>query len=99
FEAGVEAGAEDVVSREEGHEIVTEPEALGGVRDSLEAKFGPAQQAKLVWRATNSIPIADDPARTLFELIEALEDSDDVQAVHANYDVADDVLQRLAAAS
>lgn len=97
FEAGVEAGAEDVVTGEDAHEIVTEPDALGGVRDALEAKFGPAQQCKLVWRATNSIAIEEDPARTLFELIEALEDSDDVQAVHANYDVADDVLQRLSA--
>ncbi|MBL8702357.1 MAG: YebC/PmpR family DNA-binding transcriptional regulator [Alphaproteobacteria bacterium] len=98
FEAGVEAGAEDVVSGDEAHEIVTEPDALGGVRDALEAKFGAAQQAKLVWRAVNFIPLAEEPAKALFDLIEALEDSDDVQAVHANYDVADDVLQRLSAA-
>ena len=98
FEAAVEAGAEDVASGPETHEIVTEPDALGGVRDALEAKFGAVGQAKLGWRTLTTIAIEEATARDLFALIEALEDSDDVQAVHANYDLAEDVMQRLSAA-
>jgi len=98
LEAAIEAGAEDVASGAELHEIVTVPEDFGGVRDALEAKFGPAQEARLAWRATNTIPVAAEPAKELFALIEALEDSDDVQAVTANFDVADDVLRKLSAA-
>jgi transcriptional/translational regulatory protein YebC/TACO1 len=97
FEAAVEAGADDVASAAETHEIVTEPDAFGGVRDALEARFGAAREARLVWRAVNTVPLAEIAARDLFGLIEALEDSDDVQAVHANFDVADDVMQRLSA--
>jgi len=98
FEAAVEAGAEDVASGPETHEIVTEPDALGGVRDALEVKFGAAAQAKLGWHTVNTIPVDEATARDLFSLIEALEDSDDVQAVHANYDVPEDIMQRLSAA-
>ncbi len=98
FEAAVEAGADDVASGPEAHEIVTEPDALGGVRDALEAKFGAAEQAKLGWRTLNTIPVDEATARDLFALIEALEDSDDVQAVHANYDVPEEIMQRLSAA-
>jgi YebC/PmpR family DNA-binding regulatory protein len=95
FEAAVEAGADDVASGAETHEVVTEPDAFGGVRDALETRFGAASEAKLVWRPVNTVPMAEEAAKDLFALIEALEDSDDVQAVHANFDIADDVMQRL----
>jgi YebC/PmpR family DNA-binding regulatory protein len=98
FEAAVEAGADDVASGAEGHEIVTEPDAFGGVRDALETRFGAAREARLVWRATNTVPLGADAARDLFALIEALEDSDDVQAVHANFDVSEDLVQILSGA-
>jgi YebC/PmpR family DNA-binding regulatory protein len=98
FEAAVEAGADDVASGDDVHEVVTEPDALGGVRDALEARFGAAKEAKLVWRATNTIPVGEEAAKDVFSLVEALEDSDDVQAVHANFDVPEDVMQRLSAA-
>ena len=51
-----------------------------------------------VWRATNTIPVDEEGAKDVFDLIEALEDSDDVQAVHSNFDVPEDVMQRLSAA-
>jgi YebC/PmpR family DNA-binding regulatory protein len=98
LEAAIEAGAEDAVSGGELHEIVTAPDDFGGVRDALEAKFGAASEARLAWRATSSVPVAAEPAKDVFALIEALEDSDDVQAVTANFDVAEDVLRRLSAA-
>jgi YebC/PmpR family DNA-binding regulatory protein len=98
LEAAIEAGAEDATSDAERHEIVTAPEDFGGVRDALEARFGAAAEARLAWRAVNLVPVAAEPARQLFELIEALEDSDDVQSVTANFDVAEDVMRKLSAA-
>jgi YebC/PmpR family DNA-binding regulatory protein len=97
FEAALEAGADDIVTGETGHEVVTEPDSFGGVRDALEKKFGAANEAKLQWRAANTISVPEAAAADVLALIDALEDSDDVQAVFANYDIADDVLQRLSA--
>ena len=99
LDAAIDAGAEDVVSGEALHEIVTAPEDFGGVRDALERRFGAAAEAKLAWRALNTVPVAAEPARELFALIEALEDSDDVQAVTANFDVAEDVMRKLSSAA
>jgi transcriptional/translational regulatory protein YebC/TACO1 len=68
------------------------------VRDALETRFGPAASAKLVWRPQVLTPVADEEAaQALFKLIEALEDSDDVQTVYANFDVPDDVMAKLEA--
>jgi YebC/PmpR family DNA-binding regulatory protein len=96
FEAALEAGADNVESNEEGHEIATSPEALNEVRDQLETKFGPPESAKLWWRPQTSIPVDGDAAEKLFRLLEILEDNDDVQSVIANYEVSDEVMARLA---
>ena len=96
FEAALEAGAENVETGEESHEILTTVEDFAAVRDALAQKFGDASGAKLQWRPINTVPVAAEPAESLFKLLELLEDSDDVQTVFANYEVADDVLQRLA---
>jgi YebC/PmpR family DNA-binding regulatory protein len=97
FEAALEAGAENVESGDEIHEVVTSPDDFAAVRDALEKKFGGAESAKLSWQATVTIPVGAEQAETLFGLIEALEDNDDVQTVSANYEVADDVVARLSA--
>jgi len=97
FEAALEAGAENVESTAESHEILTGIDDFAAVRDALEKAFGPAQTARLAYRATNTVPVAEETARTVFELIETLEDSDDVQAVSANFEVAEDVLAKLTA--
>jgi transcriptional/translational regulatory protein YebC/TACO1 len=67
------------------------------VRDALEKAFGPASSARFAYRATNTVPVGEETARTVFDLIETLEDSDDVQAVFANFEVAEDVLAKLTA--
>ncbi len=67
------------------------------VRDALEQRFGPAASARLVWRAKTTAPIDEDNAIALFRLLETLEDSDDVQNVYANFEVAEDVMARLGA--
>jgi YebC/PmpR family DNA-binding regulatory protein len=97
FEAAVEAGADNVESGAEQHTVTCAADDLNAVRDALEQRFGPAQSAKLVWRPKTSAPVAGDDADALLKLLETLEDSDDVQSVYANFEMADDVLQRLSA--
>src|SRR5699024_10855397 len=97
FEAAVEAGAEDVQSDEEVHLISCAADDFSDVRDALSERFGDPQNAGLVWRPLNTAPVNEEQAQTLFKLIDALDDNDDVQQVSANYDIADDVLARLTA--
>jgi YebC/PmpR family DNA-binding regulatory protein len=97
FEAAVEVGADNVESGSEQHTVTCAPDDLNAVRDALERRFGPAQSAKLAWRPKTSAPVAGDDANDLLKLLETLEDSDDVQNVYANFEMADDVLQRLSA--
>ncbi|HUA51519.1 MAG TPA: YebC/PmpR family DNA-binding transcriptional regulator [Candidatus Sulfotelmatobacter sp.] len=97
LEAAVEAGADDVASDDEAHEITCAPERLNLVRDALEARFGSPESAKLGWRPQTTVPVGDEPAEKLFRLLEALDDNDDVQAVVANYEVSDETLARLTA--
>ncbi len=97
LEAAIEAGAEDVQSGEGGHEVFCAPEDLFVVRDTLAARFGDPEEAKLDWRPKTTAPIDEEQAQAVLKLIDALEDLDDVQAVFANFEVSDDVLARLGA--
>jgi YebC/PmpR family DNA-binding regulatory protein len=97
FEAAIEAGASDLESDADQHLVICAPEDLNAVRDALEDRFGPASSAGLVWRPKTSSPIDEDTAASLFKLLETLEDSDDVQNVYANFEVAEDVMARLGA--
>jgi YebC/PmpR family DNA-binding regulatory protein len=99
FEAALDAGAENVEAGAEAHEVLTTVEDFAAARDALEKKFGPARSAKLVWRPQSTVALAEEPARELFALLEALDDNDDVQTVYANYEVADDVIAKLEAAT
>lgn len=97
FEAALEAGASDVESSDSGHEVTCEPDDFSTVRDALEENFGSAEDARLDWKPQNSVAVDENAASTLLKLLDALEDNDDVQRVAANFDVADDVLERLSA--
>ena len=97
FDAALEAGASDVDSSDAGHEITCEPDDFSVVRDALEEKFGAAEDARLDWKPQTSVAVDEAAADTLLKLIDALEDNDDVQRVAANFDVDDDVLERLSA--
>ena len=98
FEAALEAGAQDVESSEEGHAIYCEPGDLHVVSAQLEKILGDPLSAKLVWKPQNNVPVEEeDAAGTLLRLLDALEESDDVQTVSANFEIADDVLERLTA--
>lgn len=97
FEVALEAGAQDVESGDETHEITCEPDDFSTVRDSLEEAFGDPDDARLDWRPQNSIAVDEDTAGTLLKFLDVLEDNDDVQRVAANFDVDDNVLERLSA--
>lgn len=97
LEAAIEAGADNVVTTDEEHEITCAMENFFAVRDALESRFGEPQSAKLDWRPENSITLDEEKARSVLKLIDVLEDSDDIQAVYANFDLPDDVAQALAA--
>ncbi len=97
LEAAIEAGAEDCVSTEDGHEIITSIDDLGAVRDALEEKFGAASGAKLVFKPGVTTAVDEDTARSLLKMIDALEDNDDVQNVYSNFEVSDDIMAKLSA--
>ena len=95
FEAALEAGAQDVVSNEDGHEIWTALEELHGVAKALEAALGAPEGVKLAWRPQTIVTVGEEDAGKLMKLIDALDDDDDVQTVWGNYDVPEDVMERL----
>lgn len=98
FEAAVEAGATDCQSGEEYHEIYTEPEDLAAVRDALEAMFGDAERVALAWKPNVTSQVDEEQAASVMKLIDALEDNDDVQTVTTNFEVSDEVMEKLLAA-
>ena len=97
FEAALEAGASDVVSSDDGHDISCDPDELGTVRDALEEKFGTPQDARLDWKPQTTTELDEDKAATLLKLLDVLEDNDDVQRVASNVEVSDEVMERLSA--
>ena len=66
------------------------------MQEKLEARFGPPEQAILTWKPQVTVPVDDDKAETLFKLLEALDENDDVQRVIANFEVSEAALARLA---
>ncbi len=95
FEAALEAGAEDVTSDEDGHQIWTSVEMLHEVAKALESTLGEGEGAKLAWRPQTMVTVGEGDAATLMKLIDALDDDDDVQTVWGNYDVPDDIMEKL----
>ncbi len=95
LEAGIEAGADNVESDAEGHEITCATEDFFAVRDALEARFGPPERARLDWRPTLQVTLNEDRAGALLKLLDVLEDNDDVQNVYANFDIPDAVMRKL----
>ena len=92
----VDAGAEDVFTDEGVFEVITEPAQFTQVRKALEEAGVEMESAEMAYRPSSLVPIEEAQAARLMRLIEALEDNDDVSAVHANFDVSADVLERVA---
>jgi YebC/PmpR family DNA-binding regulatory protein len=97
FEASLEAGADDVVSGENGHEIYVAQDRFGSVVKALEAKFGEPRKASLVWRPQNTVAVDDEQGEKLFKLLDSLNEHDDVQSVYANFEVSDALMSRMSA--
>jgi YebC/PmpR family DNA-binding regulatory protein len=88
FETAVEAGADDVLQDDEHFEILTSPSHFTAVRDAMESKFGAPEKAAIIWQPNVMADISEEDAETVIKLIEMLEDSDDVQTVTSNAEIA-----------
>ena len=95
LEAAIEAGADDVTSGEDGHEVVCSIESLHEVARALEAKFGEPRKTALIWRPQNTIAVDDETAEKLIRLVDNLNDNDDVQNVYANFEMSEAALAKL----
>ncbi len=96
FEAALEAGADDVASDDETHEITCRPEDLATVREALEQKFGTPNAARMDWKPMVQTPVSDlETAQKLMSFIDLLNEDDDVQRVITNADIADDIMAQL----
>jgi len=97
LEAAIDAGAEDVVSSENGHEVYTAQDALSEVSKALEAKFGEPRKSALTWKPQNTLAVNDEQGEKLLRMIETLEENDDVQNVYANFEVSDSLMSKMSA--
>ena len=97
LEAALEAGAEDIQSGKREHEIWTAADDLHAVADALEKALGEAETVKLAWRPNLSADLEEGDARTLLKLLDVLDDDDDVQTVWGNYDISDEIMEKLEA--
>ncbi len=104
LEAAMDAGAEDVESEapdpnddedDGAHRIYCAREDLNEVSNALTASLGEPKSAKIIWKPQNTIDVDADKAGTLLKLMDALDESDDVQNVYANFDISDDVMAAL----
>ncbi|KQT88135.1 YebC/PmpR family DNA-binding transcriptional regulator [Aurantimonas sp. Leaf443] len=98
MEAAIEAGADDVVSDENGHTIITAFEDLGEVSAALEKSLGEAESVKTIWRPQTGTPVDEEKAQSVLKLIGNLDEDDDVQNVYANFEVDEEVMAKLSAA-
>ncbi|VVT06467.1 YebC/PmpR family DNA-binding transcriptional regulator [Rhizobium sp. EC-SD404] len=97
MEAAIEAGAEDVVSDENGHVVICAFEDIGEVSKALEEKLGEAESVKAIWKPQTSTPVDEERALSVMKLIDVLDDDDDVQNVYANFEISDEVMAKLSA--
>jgi YebC/PmpR family DNA-binding regulatory protein len=92
----IDAGAEDIARDDDVFEVITEPSDLAAVREALRDAGVEYESADMTQRPKSRVPLDEADAAKLLKLIDALEESDDVGAVHANFDVDASVLERIA---
>ena len=96
MEAALEAGADDIVSNDDGSlDVLTSAESFDSVKDSLSEAGLETEQAEVTMRPANNISIGLDEAKQMLRLLDMLDDADDVQQVYSNADIADDILAEL----
>jgi YebC/PmpR family DNA-binding regulatory protein len=97
LEAAIDAGADDVVSTEDGHEVYAAQDQFASAAKALEAKFGDPRKAALVWKPQNTVAVDDEKGEKMFKLMELLNDHDDVQNVYANFEMSDALMAKMGA--
>ena len=95
FEAAVESGASDVEATQSGYEFICSTEEFNNVREHLEGEYGPPESAGLSWKPQSTVELSADQASTLLKLLDVLDDNDDVQSTAANFEISDEVLEKL----
>ena len=95
LEHALEAGANECVSTDDGHEFLTSMEDFAGVRDALETRLGAPASAAILWRPQTMVAVNDEAGETLMKLVEVLDDHDDVQNVYGNYELSDALIAKL----
>jgi len=95
FEAAVDAGADNVETSDDVHEITCPMENFASTRDTLIEKLGDPREAKIMWKPLTTVSINEEQAKTLFKMIDTLEDNDDIQNVYTNVEISEDVLKKL----
>jgi len=94
-DAAIDAGADDVTSSDDGHQIFTTPENLRDVAKALESKFGEPRKSAMLWKPQNTVALDDAAGEKMLKMIEALDDNDDVQNVYANFEVSDALMKKM----
>jgi YebC/PmpR family DNA-binding regulatory protein len=94
--AAIDAGADDVQQDGDQFEVLTQPADLAAVRDGLAAAGIAVESAELTMVPKNSVKLEENDARKTMKIMDALEDSDDVQEVYANFDIPEEILEALA---
>ncbi len=97
LDAAIEAGADDCETDAGAHWLTTSVDAYHEVLAALENQFGPAKSSAIVWRPQNTVDVDEEKGEKLIKLIDALEDSDDVQSVYANFEMSEKILEKLSA--
>ena len=95
LDAAIEAGADDVVSSEGGHEVYASQDTFRDVAKALEAKFGEPRKAALTWKPQNTVAVDDETGEKLLKLMDLLNEHDDVQNVFANFEVSDALIAKM----
>ena len=95
LDAAIEAGADDVISGEGGHEVYASPDSFHEVAKNLEAKFGEPRKAALTWKPQNTVSVDDETGEKQLKLMDLLNEHDDVQNVYANFEISDALMAKM----
>jgi transcriptional/translational regulatory protein YebC/TACO1 len=98
LEAGIEVGADDVMSDDEGHVIYCAADSMSEVAGKLAQTLGEPSASKVVWKPNSTTPLEEERAEQLVKLVTSLDEEDDVQNVYSNFEVSSEVLNKLTAA-
>jgi len=95
MEVVLEAGAEDLTTEAGDFEVTTDPKNFMQVRDALTSAGISVARSEVTWIPSTTVELEENDARKLLRLMEVLDDHDDVQGVSANFDISDEILERV----